>query len=345
MSNARTEQQQNHRNSQIIAALWSVVFLAVIWFGYYLLFSKNVFLALVLASVLAVTAWSLARFVGSHDDGLRRYWPMFAVLLTLSAVGVFNSLMLNLEGRQIFTEAIDQAEDDFTKLDGAASRRMTQKGVGDHLEKVRQLESALVREVKNPLNCGQGPQARRLIAELKIELPGFVPLSSSKRDCTKNDVIINDYRGRIQELVEGASWNDPFLRSVRQDAQAASTKLQELSTRSASMFAPGLLSTVAPELSRLDAVYRADRAKLSRDDGDVSTLPSQLDLSAVNSLGEWSQLPRLIGQRLDHASTYLYFILAIAFDFFMVYCFKIVRQTRPTRGGLRSSRANIGSAW
>lgn len=345
MTTAQAEQHQNHSTSQIIAALYSALFLAVIWFGYFLLFSKSIAAAVPLATILALTAWFLARFIGNHEGGIKRYWPMFALLLVLSAVGVFNSLMLNLEGRKIFAETISEASDDFTKLDAAAATKMRERGIGEHLGKVRELESALIREIQNPLNCGQGPVARQIIADLKRELPGFKELSSAGVDCSKNEAVVADYHSRIQDLVEDAPWNDAVLMQVRADSQTAKTSLQDLDTRAGTMFAPGLLTKILPEFPKLDTDYRTNYSRLVQRDVDVSQIPAQLHLSEVNSLGEWSQLIGLIIERLDRITTWLYLALAFCFDYLMVYFFTTVRKSRPLRGGQNLGRQDLPKAW
>lgn len=346
MPSERLDRERSHRTSQIITGLYSIIFLTTIWFGYYLLFQKSILLALVLATVFALTAWFLARYIGSEDDGIRRFAPLFALLLTISAVGVFNSLMLNLEGRKIFGETIEDSIDRFTLIESASSKALTARGVGAHVNKVRELESALLREIENPLNCGQGPEAHRIIRELQGELPGFVPLSSTGGvDCSKNDQVITDYRSRIGELIDGAGWNVPDLVAVRQDAVTQKSALQKLSTASAGMFAPGLLRIAAPQLQAADVVFRADREKLSRQDVDVSQLPSKLGLEEINSLGEWSQLLNLIIDRLNKISTYLYLALAVFFDWMMVYLFGLIRRSRPRKSQAARRSGALRGAW
>jgi hypothetical protein len=344
VSVARADQQRNLRNSQIIAGLYSLVFLSVLWLGYYLLFQKNTLAAIALATVLALTAWFLAKFIGNHENGIRRFWPLFGLLLIISAVGVFNSLMLNLEGRRIFAETIEDSAERFTALDAVAVRALSQKGVGRHIDKVEELRSALIREINNPLNCGQGSEARRIISELRRELPGFVPLSSTGIDCSKNEEVIVDYNSRIDELIKRAPWNDLILQEVRENAASANTELQKLGTRAAALMAPGLLSAIAPRLTGIDMQYRQTRNLLTRRDLDVSALPAQLNMTAVNSLGEWSQLLNLIIDRLDRISTYLYLALAVLFDWMMVYLFGLVRQNKPRRGQ-NYSTSSIQRAW
>jgi hypothetical protein len=342
---SKVEQIRKHRNAQIIAALYSILFVVVIGSGYYLLFSKNPFFAALIATVMATIAWFLARLVGNEENGIRRYAPLFVLLLLISAVGVFNSLMLNLEGRRIFAEAISDSVDQYTALQTAAVRARTDRGIGAKIERVAQLQDALIREINNPLNCGQGPEARRLIGALQQELPGFTPLSSPGVDCSKNEQVISDYRERIADLVQGAQWNSPDLGAVLVGSERAKLKLQELSRSSSTMLPPSLLGQIAPELETLDVAYRADRERLARQGVDVSNVPSRLPLSEVESLGEWSQLLNLMIDRLDKLSTYIYIALAFFFDWMMVYLFGLIRSSRPRRSSTLNQSAALQRAW
>jgi hypothetical protein len=263
----------------------------------------------------------------------------------LSAVGVFNTLMLNLEGRKIFAEAISGANDDFTKLGSASAKRMKEKGIDDHVAKVRELESALYREIRNKLNCGQGPAALQIIAEIKRELPGFRELSSTGVNCSKTEEVVADYTGRIRELVEDARWNDATLSQVHEDALKAKSSLQELGMQSKTMFAHGLLTKILPEMSKYDVLYRTNFDRLERRNVDVSGLSKQLHLSEVNSLGEWSELLGLIIERVGRITTWLYITLAFCIDYLMVYFFMTVRRSRPSRGGANSGGQKLIRAW
>ena len=345
VSNARLERQRAHRTAQMIAGLYSVIFCGTIWFGYYLLFQKNIFAAVVLATVFAATAWSLARYIGGEPNGIRRFAPLFAMLLVISAVGVFNSLMLNLEGRRIFAETIEDSIDHFTLLESAAAGEIARRGIAAHIEQVNNLESALTREINNPLNCGQGPVAARIIEQLKQELPGFQPLSSTGVNCSKNDKVVADYQSRIAELVDNAPWNNPDLVAVREDAGSEKTQLEKLESSTQGMFAPGLLRVAAPQLEGADVRYREDREKLARQGSDVSPISPKLNLDQINSLGERSQLLNLIIDRLNKVSTYVYLALAVFFDWMMVYLFGLVRLNRGRRSQAPQTSGSLQGAW
>src|SRR5665213_112736 len=83
---------------QIILLLFSTVFLAILFGGWITLFtSLGTFTAPILAIALALLAWFLGRWVGMSEGGMKQSAPMFAMLLLLSAAGVFNFMMVTLE--------------------------------------------------------------------------------------------------------------------------------------------------------------------------------------------------------------------------------------------------------
>src|SRR5262245_41826765 len=88
---------------------YSVVFLSILVYGYYFLFSGVRAAGVLLALILPAIAWGIAKVIGTSQEGIRGHIPFFVLLLTLSAAGVFNALMLRLEGPLIFKEAIDAA--------------------------------------------------------------------------------------------------------------------------------------------------------------------------------------------------------------------------------------------
>lgn len=147
------------------------------------MFQQNLLLALGAALLFPLLAWWLAKFIGSSRTGIRGNLPLFILLLLVSAVGVFNSLMLNLEGRRIFIEAIERAHDQFDRLGGRAVGELQRGGSSSpaaHIARVQNLKEALFSEIRNPLNCGQGPQARAILENLREELPQFRALSNRR---------------------------------------------------------------------------------------------------------------------------------------------------------------------
>ena len=105
-TNVLHDQLSRYKTLLWVVANFSFVFIAVLTNGYYNLFVTKVGLfALIIGLMLALLAWSLAKFIGTSAGGIRENVPLFVLLLLLSAVGVFNSLMINLEGIKNFSRS------------------------------------------------------------------------------------------------------------------------------------------------------------------------------------------------------------------------------------------------
>lgn len=328
-----------------IAIIVSILFFVLISSGYFLLFRSNIAVALLSALFFGVVAVLIAYWLGMQENGIRRFFPVFVFLLAISALGVFNSLMLNFEGRYIFTDAIEESQADFQKLETLIAAELEEQGLGVRLAKIEGLRGALISEINNPLNCGQGPEARRLIAELQRELPGFEPLSSAGVDCTRNEEVVADYNTKIASLIERAAWNEPELIAASAAAKAARSELGELYGIASNSFGEALLGDVKPRLQDLDDEYRRIYQALSARDAVAEDTVSSLPLQAVRTLGEPSQFLNLIIARIWNVSTWFYFFLAIGLDWFMTYLWGTVRSSRSRRGGSITRKPRPGSAW
>jgi len=346
MPMSRHERDARLRGAQMIALLYSVIFIALIFVGYYLLFQENILVAVLAGTILAMLAWGIARFIGMSEGGIREHIPEFILLLIISAFGVFNSLMLNLEGRPIFLEAIDNARDQF---DAVGTRARTELGRGGtdsplaHMRRVENLKAALFSEIRNPLNCGQGPEARKILASLREELPDFRELSNPRVDCAQNAKVIEDYDARISQLVERAPWGNQVLMGVVEDTEASKKKMDKLAGLTGESFAAGLLTEVKPQLELEAARYRELYDRLPPD--SEAGLSSRLDLRSVESLGEWSQAINLLFDRWNKLTTWFYIALAVFADWMMIRLFARVRANRGRRSEAKGLGAPVGRGW
>ena len=347
MVGTRHEQGRTLRGAQAIAGLYSILFFFLISSGYYLLFQQNLLLALGAALLFSLLAWWLAKFIGSSRSGIRGHLPLFILLLLISAVGVFNSLMLNLEGRRIFVEAIDRAHDQFERLSNRAAIELSRGGSGSplaHLQRVDDLKAALFSEIRNPLNCGQGPEARKIVGNLREELPEFRALSNGRPDCTQNTRVVEDYERRINELAAGAPWNNQVVAGVAAAASQAKRELDQLLQIASDSYGPRLLSEVAPQLEAKGGQYRDLVERLPAGDARAG-LPPRLDLRGVESLGEWSQLINLLLDRVDKPTTYFYLLLAGFADWMMVHLFGLVSVNRTRRSDPDIGANSVGRGF
>lgn len=345
---SRHHQQLSHRTVQVICLLYSIIFVALIWTGYFLLFQSNVFIGALIGAVFALMAWFIAKFIGTEERGIKRYTPLFILLLTVSAIGVFNSMMLNLEGKKIFQETLADSEVRVRHLQSYAQKNISNPAVEARIAKVESLTEALIKELRNPLNCGQGPEARDLIRQIQQELPSFRQLTEAEPNgstkaainCSKVEIVIASYKDLIKTLIEKAPWytaaNYGALLKDRAALIASTNRLLEnlksLSGDVSRGMAGTLPSLINPKLRVLDSEYR-NEFQIARFYG-ATDIPNALDLSSVENLGQWSQLINLIIARADRPQTYVYLCLAIFVDWLMIYVFSLLRtkaQNLPAR--------------
>jgi hypothetical protein len=321
---------------QVLLFVFSLIFFAVIAYGYFnLALRSGIFPALVVATLVAVFAWYLARVVGTNG-GIRKNLIPFLFLLVVSAAGVYNSLMLYLEGNRILTDAASEAQGRFGALRGVADQGLAGSGAKNKADQIRTTSEALFSEIRNPLNCGQGQEARRLIGELQRQLPGFTPLSNTGQRCERNDEVIKDYQERIDTLMNRAAWNNPDLQAVVSQSNGAEQRLGEMRSELSAEYSPLLLPRVLSDFEAQDSRYRNLRQLLSRH-AEVRELPEGLHISEVQSLGNAFKLPALFLERIDQPVSWVY--LLIAFDYFMVHCFMMVGSASGRRRPVETNLA------
>ena len=346
------EELVQHRTFQWVVFIFSIVFFSVLSNGYYnLLVNKNVGLAFVVGIGLASLAWGLAKFIGSSTDKIKGNIPLFILLILLSAVGVFNSLMINLEGKRIFQEAIDDSQARFENLADSASKSLKNSVIEDKKARVGKLMTLFKAELKNPQNCGQGPVAKQLAKQLAEELKGFQVLSGSTT-CNNIDSIIDTYEKTVsnllansEEFTKGNYTEIQALKDevalVEKDGQTQLNKLKGDINNGGN-----LLKDARNGLEDVASKYQAIAQKLNSS-STKENVHSSLNLSSVRNLGEWSQIINLIISRLNETSTYVYLFLAIFFDWILIYCFSKLsdlKRALPNRR-VQQQPTNISTPW
>lgn len=327
----------------LVTALYSLLFIFFITKGYAGLFEKTMpVFGYVAGLVFAVIAWSIAKIIGSDEGGIRKYKPLFALLLLISALGIFNALFSILESRPILEETVKDSQQRFAAVKLTAQRAQEKRGITDRLGAVDNALSQLTAEIKNPMKCGQGPKAMEAVGKLSSLLPGFVPLASGTgAGCDQADAVVAAYTSKVSQLKANASWNTPELQAVVANSEAAIAKLDKAELKAVE----GSIPAVSRILGEVDPVYSASVLTLQRYD-DGTRLPTDLDLVQMKSIGEWSQILNLVIGRIGEPSTYVYFAVAVFADWMMIYFFALLRV--KTGGPLsRGSRvtSNFRTPW
>lgn len=346
MSTTNSETSSKHTGFALLTGLISLLYAALLLDGYFNLFISKwggVASGLV-ALLLTAIALILARQIG-HNGGVRLNKVLFTVLLLISAVGVFNSLMLMAQGEQIFRDETERAATEFQNLSQTANKHLLNEQADGFISEINSLKQNLAQEMRNPVNCGEGSAAAAIMAELKAKLPTFTKLSGGFKDCAKVEKIIPMYDAQIDK----ALWSAPILVSSHyQDIYAAKQKVlaaEKQSNQSVGEImadiqaGENLLTVVRPKLEIMSLNYRQTAQELIPflpKEAQASVHP-QLDLTAVRSLGDPVKFVNLIVSRLSDPLTWVFLIVALLLDSFLVWLFF---QTSSAGKNIPSTRAS-----
>lgn len=340
------------RRAAVPLVLYSVLFCAALGYGYYLLVPGSRIAGVVLGALVAGLAWNLGRLIGLSESGIKGHTPLFVLLLSISAAGVFNTLFLQLEGRTIFGQRIDAVAAQMQKArqSATAPEDALPEGIRQWHNRVKSATNRLLAEIRNKKNCGQGPEARALIAELQRDLK-FSPLSPSSAGCNGGDELATEYEQKqIPKALEVSDQYRQWHIQERLDASASVTRitaesLQRLSElrRATNDATPvTLLDAIKPQLQREAEAYDEIAGMLLRYAPELSLEPTA-DLRDVESLGEWSQLVNLVILKANKPTTWLYGALAVGADWMLVYLFVLLKTA--SRNGKLSETPAVSVGW
>jgi hypothetical protein len=369
---AKELKQSKYRNAQMVTLLYSVVFVGIIFYGYKnLLGDLGVFLGSFVSIILAVFAWAIARFIGNDAGGIRGNIPAFGLLLIISAVGIFNSLMLNLEGKRIFAQRIENAVVSFNNLEVAALAEQKSQGISEKIKEVETIKAALMSEIQSPSNCGRGKFAEDITVRLTRLLVNL-KIPSGRVNCKDPENVrqyVDAYTQIIDTTMMNAEWNSPVLDSIIRSARDGRQKLACLSNGCPSIFKGSfggdsnlanyqallqdvsvngnssiqdLMRVVTPKLEELDGEYTRNVELMGKEAKRPFDLKSTLELDELRSIGELGQIANLIISRINRITTYIYLLLSFSFDWLMVYFFANVMKNNPK---IRPVQLVTDSGW
>jgi hypothetical protein len=346
-----TPEGQEFGALSLVLLLYSIIFLCALFYGWHRLIQGSLpaFAAGLLAAVLAVLAWGIAKIVGSSERGILGNVPLFLFLLMLSAVGVFNTLMIQLEGRSIFLEVIDRASAQYSQLHEHAKSKAANEEVDSLRARVESLKTKLAQEIDNPRNCGDGPEANEILNEIAQLLPGFRRYSGNTRDCSQNEQLIQMYHQQMDKLMNASS---TFVRNNVEGTSRYLTKLSlEIPQRIAALAQlrkelneGSTLNSTKLKLDEFAADYQAMALELRSTIpgiGETIDFQAQLDIKEARELGEWGHLIPLFMERIDRIPTWIYLLTALFMDWLLVHMFARIAEhrrrmprKRPVPGGL-----------
>jgi hypothetical protein len=327
--------KSKYNNMLFITALCSLVYGYVMLHGYYnlLISSWGGVVAFLAALLPLLIAFALIRMI-AHDGGIRANKLFFVMLLLVSAVGVFNSLMLTWRGDKVFYDTANDAAAKFQTLSQTAQANLSNPDAEKFIGEVNALKQALGQEMRNPVNCGEGAASRQIMARIKEKLPSFTQLSGGFKDCSKVDEMVALYDAQVDKALYSA----PILAALRYEdvvkvknsVTKADKDAKVLLDAAAQDLHDGKnkITVVRPQIENIAALYRETAQLLSKNlPADAQKgLATQLDLSAVQALGDPSQFLQLIVSRIGDWFTWFVVVIAVALDSILIVLFARTHQ-------------------
>lgn len=277
-----------------------------------------------------------------------RRWPgwtwlrFYLVLLLISALGVINTAFYYNEGPIVLKETLDGADRATVAFTSAAQDELHDRAHDEKIARVRSLLTSLATEIGyhggSARLCGVGPYARATIAEIHKLLPAFVKHSGVRagKACGSAQAITDSYKADAERLLA----EDPSYTGARgPEREAFVNRLQSEAANFGGQFEAARKTLDAANLaSKPDAYvaamgtlesaatwYAGKRVQFDRIAGHPHpAIPASLDLSAARDLGSLMTIVRSLFRRSGIGTTYLYILLAIFADFFVLYLIKNV---------------------
>lgn len=232
-------QSPDGRGAHLVLVGLKFIFMAVVGFGWYRLWIPTVsswslspvatnFISIFLSAIPALLAPYFAKLIGfTHakrkaiqksasgssselekieSSAIPSRWIQLAYFVPLfiaSALGTLNTVFYYGESSTILLESIDTATKAVKQIDVRAKEVLRTDEYDSLSKKAYELMEGLKNELSNEGNCGQGPEAKRLIQELIKIIPDFHPLSAkpiSPRDPKCPELIKSDI-GKYEQQV------------------------------------------------------------------------------------------------------------------------------------------------
>jgi len=347
----------------LVLIFMAPLFFFVLVFGWHRLWLNSLplggnFLAWPFAVLLAASAVVLAKAVAAErvklkDPALKtkagqekrakdQTWMAYLLLLfSISAFGTLSAAVYYGEGSKLIQENVDAATQCVDRLESVASTWLLTPQFDAKKAKVGALQVALVTEIKNARNCGDGPKAIGILRKLQIELPALERPSGRSASCEEMGPLVAQYEQMIGEQIRQSP---EYLADHVAEKQLLRTQIADFIDKSRAT-----LRTTGANLR--SAAFGLDTARSSLEDmlkdlntytargrsfsKDAPELQCTVNMEDARALGVFSQTLPLLAGRRDRVSTYVYVMAAFTMDLLMIVIFaRVIRgaRGRPERG-------------
>lgn len=290
------------------------------------------------AALITVIALLLARMIGSAmaignaEPGYHvKLFFLYPILFIISALGTINAAFYNFEGSSVLLQVIDEAERNLAALDSAADTSLRNASQEERTASVERLLTRLRTEIINPSgNCGVGTEARKIIAQIQAILPQFGAYSQLRgRQSCDREALLNLYQAYRNDALSMLN-SDPDLQNreglkgaLAKPIAAARERLvaAETGLTAGGGFGKGY-SGAQLALEQAATTYAEGRERLAAARPEAAArLAPGIDVSRARYLGSITAMPGTLAARLNYFTTWVYFLIAIALDFFLIFLF------------------------
>ena len=329
-------------SGSVIALLVLVIilFAIVVGYGWMRLLAQEltpVFagaLAALITMIAILLAQQIARAMVARQEGggqLGQILFLYPILFIISALGTINAAFYNFEGSSVLQQVIDDAERKLAALAGASTTGLRDADREARTAEVERLLIQLDGEIRNPTgNCGVGPEARAIIGRITAILPEFREFSrrGSQPNCEDEALtrLSETYRNNALQMLN-INPDERRRAELRTEiaGQTAEARRQlvgaETNLARGGGFGAGYQDAQLA-LENAATAYSESRERLASAAPDAAgRLAPAIEISRARYLGSITAMPGTLAARLNYWTTWVYFVIAVLLDFFLVYLF------------------------
>lgn len=246
----------------------------------------------------------------------------FLVLLLISALGTMNTFFMQTQQGPALGEIISKTRQQLQQLNFKINEKLDTPAYDQRRITIDQLFSNFEKEIRNPANCGFGPQSNLSFLELQKELPNLKRLSLGSGACQNIDPQIVAYRDTVRQLTDALPDPDTKKRySQRLSLSAQLTKMmaaiEELKIKNLNLDK----SAALPVLIAAWSTYSRTLQEAELISATSFGLPADIADKNALGMGNITQIIPLLLSQLDNPVTYLIILAAVFIDVLLVEFF------------------------
>jgi hypothetical protein len=328
-----------------------ILFMATIALGWKGMFSgESEWVGIAVGIVVALIATVLAYAIGAEKKSFAGVsLAYFFILFNISAIGTLNACFMIFQSGNVIREEANTASAAIVLLRDVGTTKIVTAEADDLKNRVDSRWRSLQEELRNPVLCGQGPEAVRRVEELRQILPDFRLMAQPQRlprgagnkaeGCDGIEDVIRAYSETVKRLLDNHPIYAPAIRQIqaRENIQMGANVLlasikDDLDVKQ--------IDKARPVLLRIATKYAELREELSANVHSASSIkdiPANIDMANLAAIGNIGEVIPFIFRRLDEIDTYVYILIAFFLDFSVIHAFRrVIKPDLPNTGRIRT---------